>query len=184
MPPPPKVPTPVAELPEITQSVTDIVLLIEPEIMPPPPTGSLFSASDGYTGNREIEVRQQIRVHFDNAIIWLSLLNDRRRCSSARDDRIVGPDVEIPDRVIAGKTFHSAAGNIQLVGSGRHVDRGARVQVGERDRASQATVIRRSGTGRSGNIVSSIYIDWSKRQWEACRCGGVGGSRCGGTRMR
>ena len=73
---------------------------------------SLFSASDGYTRNREIEVRQKIRVHFDNAIIWLSLLNDRRGCSSARDDRIVGPDVEIPDRVIAGKTFHSAAGNI------------------------------------------------------------------------
>src|ERR1051326_6755272 len=38
MPPPPNVPAPVAELPEIMQFVIDTVLLIEPEIMPPPPT--------------------------------------------------------------------------------------------------------------------------------------------------
>ena len=173
MPPPPKVPTPVAELPEITQFVTDMVLLIEPEIMPPPPTAVVSFPPVMVTPEiAKSKFAKQIRVHFNNAIIRLSLLNDRGSCSSARDDRIVGPDVEIPDRVIAGKTFHSAAGNIQLVGSGRHVDRGARVQVGERDRASQATVIRRSGTGRSGgSIVSSIYIDRSKRQWEACRCG-------------
>jgi hypothetical protein len=37
-PPPPRVPTPVAELPEITQFVTDTVLLMEPEMIPPPPT--------------------------------------------------------------------------------------------------------------------------------------------------
>jgi hypothetical protein len=96
-------------------------------------------------------------------------LNDRGSRAGARDNRIVAPDVEIPDRVIAGKIF-SSAGDIQLVGSGRHIDRGARDQVGEGDCAAQATVVRRCGTGRSGSsIVSSIDVDGSKWQWKACR---------------
>src|ERR1041385_747270 len=37
-PPPPKVPTPVAEFPEITQFVNVRELQIDPEMMPPPPT--------------------------------------------------------------------------------------------------------------------------------------------------
>jgi hypothetical protein len=90
-------------------------------------------------------------------------LDYRGRRACARDDGVVGPDIEIPDRVIAGKTL-AGAGNIQLVGSSRHIDRRARVQVRERDCTSQAAVVRRSGAGRSGgSIVSSININGGKR---------------------
>ncbi len=107
-------------------------------------------------------------------------MNYRGSRARTGDDGIVTPDVDIPNRVIAGKTFGGAAWDIQLVGSGRHIDRGARIYVGERDCAAQATVIRRSSTCRSGGgIVRSIDIYRSKRQGEIHRldCAGSGRGR-------
>ena len=76
MPPPPNVPRPVAELPEITQFVTDIVLSIEPEMMPPPPTAVVSFPPVMVTPEMsKLKFASRIWIHFNNAIIRLSLLN-------------------------------------------------------------------------------------------------------------